>query len=239
MAHSFASGDPDLWCSAVAAANPASILVAIGGRMGQELRQRFAPEDVWQETLLRAWQARAEFEWRDVATFRHWLLRIAQNCVEDHRDHDRAKKRDSRRLTTLPPAGHRASSSGGPGDAVEPWGSTTPSRTAVERERARAMEEALQSLPDEVRDVVRLRLFDDLTIGEITTRLQLGESAVRHRFRTGAELYRVRLRALLDATSVDRMAIDRAKATPRNSAPGIGDGSTAGFRWIDVPPPRP
>ncbi|MDO8349484.1 MAG: sigma-70 family RNA polymerase sigma factor, partial [Planctomycetota bacterium] len=216
--------------SVVAAANPASILVAIGCRMGHELRQRLAPEDVWQETLLKAWQARADFEWQDVATFRHWLLRIAQHCIEDLRDHDRAKKRDSRRTTAMAPASRSASSASPHAYVIEPWGSTTPSRIAVDREKAEAMEKALQSLPYELRDVVRLRLFDDLSIAEIATSLGLGESAVRHRFRAGAEVYRARLRTLLEATSVGDTARGRETSRARNGESETGDGSAVGFR---------
>jgi hypothetical protein len=60
-----------------------------------------------------------------------------------------------------------------------------------------AMVEALEALPMEVREVVRLRLFDELSLEEIAGQLALGLSAVRHRFRKGAELYRQRLRLAL------------------------------------------
>ena len=66
-----------------------------------------------------------------------------------------------------------------------------------------AMSKSLEDLPEEVREVVRLRLFEDQEIAEIAEKLSLGESAVRHRFRKGAELYRERLRALLGPTTSD------------------------------------
>ena len=89
------------------------------------------------------------------------------------------------------------------------------------------MEKALRSLPDDVRDVVRLRLFDDLPIGEIATSLGIGESAVRHRFRAGAEMYRARVGVLLEATSMGGRGRDPEKLHPR---PETSDGSAAGFR---------
>lgn len=185
--------DHHVWSSLVDAARPASILVAIASRLG-DLSGRLAPEDVWQETLLRAWRARADHKWQGVAAFRQWLVRIAENCLEDARAYEHAHKRDLTRTVSwqLP-----ARDQSGDTRALEPWGSTTPSRVAIERERARAMEAALASLPEDVREVVRLRLFEDLPLVEIAARLEIGESGVRHRFRRGTELFAGRLRALL------------------------------------------
>lgn len=183
--------DPDSWAAVVQAANPAALLVAIRARMGPPLAALVPPDDIWQETLLRAWRERASFRWQGVLAFRRWLLAIAAHCIEDCRDHWKAGKRDAAR--TQPIASDRAKEV----DLAEPWASTTPSRIAAAREMAAAMQTALESLPEDVRDVVRLRLFDELTIEEIAARLQLGESAVRHRFRRGAEVYRDRLRDLI------------------------------------------
>lgn len=187
--------DPLVWSSLVDAVQPASILVAIAGRMG-ELRQRLSPEDIWQEALLRAWQARPTFVWQGPTSFRRWLVCIAENCIEGQRKRERAQKRDAVRTMSLCTAGTGVGSPG-----FEPWASTTPSRLATAGERARAMQQALESLPEEAREVVRLRLFEDLQILEIAARLGLGESAVRHRFRKGVELFHARLRTHLDGST--------------------------------------
>lgn len=181
--------DPEAWSGLVCAANPAALLVSISIRMGLELRHRITAEDILQETLLKAWAARATFAWEDTPSFRRWLLRIADNCIADHRDRERADKRDHRRVAALRIGVKDASSEDGGSGAFEPWGSTTPSRLASEQERAQRMRAALESLPDDVREVVRLRLFDERTLEEIAEDLGLGTSAVRHRLRKGAELY--------------------------------------------------
>jgi RNA polymerase sigma factor (sigma-70 family) len=197
MENPLASGDPDLWARVVDAVNPASLMVVISERLGPDLRRVIAPEDILQDTLAKAWRARTTFEWQGLQSFRRWLLRIAERCVEDERDRARSERRGGGHVMSL----HRPSrGSGESSDDIEPWSSTTPSRIAVARERMRAMNEALISLPDEVREVVRLRLFEDLMLEEIADRLTLGLSAIRHRFRKGAELYRQRLRVALGVT---------------------------------------
>lgn len=184
--------DADAWTSLITAANPASMLVAISGRIDRELCPQLSPEDVWQETLLRAWKSRQNLTWEGTPAFRRWLLTIAERCIVDQIDRLRAQKRGGGKARLS-----RSRSAGGANlPDVEPWGSTTPSRLAIAREHARLMSQALESLPDDLRQVVRLRLFEDLQIGEIASRLGVGESGVRHRFRKGAELYRARLRAL-------------------------------------------
>lgn len=200
MPRRLATGDPDVWRRAVDATNPASMLVAIRSRMGTELQRSLTPEDVWQETLLKAWQARASFSWAGAPSFRRWLLTIADHCIADHRDHAHAKRRDIAR--TRPLVDHGAPDpSAQARQHDEPWSSTTPSRLAVASEQARLITQALETLPDDLREVVRLRLFDELLIEEIASRLMLGESAVRHRFRRGAELYRASLRELLKSST--------------------------------------
>ncbi len=196
MTNPLLSDDPEVWNGLVTAVNPASILVVIARRMGERLQLSTTAEDILQEALLRAWRSRRDFEWAGIASFRRWLIRIAERCVEDQRDLAQAKKRDAARTTAM--------SSDGPsshGGGLEPWTSTTPSRLADAREVARSMEASLEMVPDDLREVVRLRLFEDLQIDEIAARLGLGESGVRHRFRRGAEAYRRSLHARLGRAS--------------------------------------
>ena len=201
MSNPLASADPEVWNSLVSAVHPDSILVVIGYRMGPELRRHVSAEDVLQETLLKAWRGRRDFTWQGAPSFRRWLLQIAEHCVEDQRDRSQAQKRATTRTVPLNRSNPGPDGSdSGRGD-LEPWTSTTPSRMADARERAAAMDLSLEELPDDVREVVRLRLFEDLQIDEIAARLGIGESAVRHRFRKGAELYRERLRLRLGPSS--------------------------------------
>ena len=101
-----------------------------------------------------------------------------------------------------------------------PAGSTTPSKLAAYREQAEVMRSALESLPEEFRDVVRLRLFEHCALEEIAERLGLGASAVRHRFRKGSELYLSRLRAALGSQRGPAIPESPADARSGSSPPG-------------------
>jgi RNA polymerase sigma-70 factor (ECF subfamily) len=182
---------------ALDAVMPAALLVAIEGRMSVALRRCCSPEDVLQEALLAAWRDRGAHEWRGLRAFRSWLLKVIDNRIHDLADRANAKKRGAARQDVAPTQtddGWRAIDN----LVVR---STTPSRIAIYNEQAAAMRAALDTLPDELRDVVRLRLFDQLSLDEIAARLGIGESAVRHRFRKGAELYEARVRAELASRS--------------------------------------
>lgn len=183
------SDSPDTWDRLVQAIGPASMLVCIENRMGAALRRRLSPEDVWQETLLHVWRDRSRCTWHGVRAFRRWVLSVAENRLRDLAEHGSAAKRGGGRpdlrLETRT------------GSVPPPVQSTTPSRIASDAEEATLMRTALESLPEDLREVVRRRLFEEQPVAEVAEALALGESAVKHRFRKGAELYRARLESLV------------------------------------------
>ena len=180
------------WSRRIEAVGPASMLVVIGWRMSDALKKRMAPEDIWQETLLHAWRDRARFEWRGIKSFRVWLLKIIQRRIFDAADREGALKRGAQyvHVSLSPTAGN-----GGARDDPHPGpiSSTTPSQVAMHREQAAAMQAALDALEPEIRDVLRLRLFEEHTVEETAERLGIGVSAVYHRFRKGSAIYYRRL----------------------------------------------
>jgi RNA polymerase sigma factor (sigma-70 family) len=178
------------WDRLIEAVGPASILVAIEMRMSAALKKRLSPEDIWQETLLYAWRDRTKCEWRGLKSFRSWLLTVMDRRIRDAAAHEAAAKRGGGQ-SPVPFSTLEQTESRGTQDSPFPGpvGSTTPSRIAIHREQAAAMRVALELLPVEFRDVVRMRLFEQLKVEEIATRLSIGASAVRHRFRKGARMY--------------------------------------------------
>jgi RNA polymerase sigma-70 factor, ECF subfamily len=196
------SDAPAAWDRLIEAVGPASLLAVIDQRMSAALKRDCTPEDVFQEALLHAWRDRERHEWRGVKCFRNWLLTVIDHRIHDLADQAGAQKRGGGRVVALRASADLVDGAvQGAGPPLQ-WDSTTPSRIAVYREQAEAMRAALAALPDDVRDVARLRLFDQLSVEDIAARLNLGVAAVRHRFRKGAELYQRRLMAELATRSL-------------------------------------
>jgi RNA polymerase sigma factor (sigma-70 family) len=142
---------------------------------------------------MRAWRKRADFEWRGLPSFRRWLLAIAENCIWDARDGALTLKRGGAGELAL--ATEHTSVDGRRGVPV--FASTTPSRIALHREQSLVMRQALAELADDLREIVRLRLFDELSSEEVAERLNLTVAVVKHRLRKGTLAYRRRLEVLL------------------------------------------
>lgn len=197
------SDDPSTWERLIESLGPAALLVAIEGRMSAHLLTRLSAEDILQETLLHLWRDRGQIEWRGAKSFRSLVLSMADNRIRDAADVASAAKRGGGMIEHSLDASDSHGSHSARGEPP-PKSSSTPSRVAIRREQAQAMRSALEGLPDEVRDVVRLRAFEQLELEDIARRLGLGESAVRHRFRKGSALYAQRLRAALELSSLPR-----------------------------------
>lgn len=179
------SDAPTAWDSLIESVGPASLLLIIESRMSAVLKRSLTAEDILQESLMHAWRDRQRCQWHGIRSFRSWLLTIIDHRIHEAADSLGAQKRGGGREAIAFSAMRDGSSEG----TFGPIGSTTPSRIAIYHEQAAAMRMALERLSEDVRDVVRLRLFEQLEIAEIAQRLGIGENAVRHRFRTGAEIY--------------------------------------------------
>ncbi|MBL8899259.1 MAG: sigma-70 family RNA polymerase sigma factor [Planctomycetes bacterium] len=179
---------PEQWNRLIESVGPAAMLLVVRSRMSPALLARLAPEDVWQETLLHAWRDRAQCTWQGLPAFRRWLISILEHRLLDLAEAAERKKRGGG-AAPLSLDAHAAGSETSSLGFAGPIASTTPSRVAMDREAATAIAEALQELPEELREVVRLRLIEDLSMPEVAERTDLGLSAVQHRFRKGAEIY--------------------------------------------------
>ena len=190
--------DPTEWGRLVESLDVASVFVVIGSWLGPKLRASIAVEDIWQETLWLSWRDRDQHEWHSLSKFRTWLLSIAQNRVRDAGRTIGRKKRGGDRVT----APFSALSSTDSVSQLLPPGSTTPSRVAGHRERATAMEHALETLEPDLRTIVQLRLFEEVPMREIADQLSLPLSTAKERLLRGVTRYRRRLKQLLGNDSI-------------------------------------
>lgn len=194
--------DPTEWGRLVESLDVASIFVVLGSWLGAKLRAELTVEDVWQETLWCSWRDREQHQWQNLSAWRGWLLSIARNRVRDAaRTATRSKRGGDRSTAPFSTLVAQDSVS-----SLLPPGSTTPSRVAGFRERARAMEQALASLEDDLQTIVRLRLFEEVPMRDVAEQLGLPLSTAKARLLRGVERYRHRLRQLLGS--------DEREATP-------------------------
>ena len=180
---------PPEWERAIEACDPASLLVVIASRLGSREVSAEA-DDILQEALCRAWEARERVEWRGHRAFRAWILTVIDNCISDAAR--RSAVRREQPLDRPGSWGRERSAASGP-----PAGSTTPSRLAVYREQAEIIVDALSALDPEVREIIVQRLLMQRELEQIAESMGVGVGAVRHRFRKGCEAYRRELRRSL------------------------------------------
>ena len=137
------------------------------GALADELFQ-----DVWQRVIA------ARKGWKPDAAFSTWLYRIAHNRLADH----------WRALQHRPPAPED-----GDERAARVPDPDTPERQLTEFEERRRLRLALDALPEEQREVVLLRLEQDLSLEEIGEITGVGRETVKSRLRYAMDKLRQRL----------------------------------------------
>ncbi|HST45694.1 MAG TPA: RNA polymerase sigma factor, partial [Luteimonas sp.] len=131
-----------------------------------QLRDRALADDLFQDIWQRVVGAREA--WRPDATFRTWLFRIAHNRLADHWRAQRHR----------PPAPHDSDLR--TARVPDP---DTPERSLAEADQRQRLQGALDALPDDQREVVLLRLEQDLTLEEIGVITGVGRETVKSRLR--------------------------------------------------------
>ncbi|GGK02433.1 RNA polymerase sigma factor [Luteimonas terricola] len=142
----------------------------------RQLRDPGVADEVFQDTWQRVLAAGRD--WRPEAAFATWLYRIARNRIADH-----WRARQHR-----PPA---------PADADERSlrieDPDTPELRMHAFQRSRDLQQALDALPDDQREVVLLRLEQELTLEEIGDITGVGRETVKSRLRYAMDKLRAAL----------------------------------------------
>ena len=131
-------------------------------------------QDVWQRVIT------ARRDWRPDAGFATWLYTIAHHRLADHwralKHRPAAPADHEERLARL----------------ADP---DTPERVLSEFERRRVLQLALDALPDEQREVLLLRLEQELTLEQIGEITGVGRETVKSRLRYAMDKLRARMPA--------------------------------------------
>lgn len=129
------------------------------------LGDRDLAEDAAQETFLRAWKSMAQFEGRNNATPKSWLVRIAINTCKNIRRTAWFRRTDR---------------------SVTPEELPLP---AAEEDRTLLL--TVQSLPDRQREVVILRYYHGMSLDETARTLGLSRSTAFHRLQKALKSLRI------------------------------------------------
>ena len=144
------------------------LLAFIRLRLGRDLRGRVESQDILQITLLKAFANLETFAGSGSSSLGGWLTAIARNEIRDQVDYFRRQRRD---VTRQVPIDAEA-------ENFREQLSSIVSRLQL-RERQHRLEQALEELKDEYREVILLRQYEELSFSEIGERLGRSPDACR------------------------------------------------------------
>jgi len=155
-------------------------------RLGPQLRARVAEDDVLQETLIEAYRSLATFHDNGPGSFLRWMLSVAEHRIKDlHKFHSRERRDMARERTAAPGRDDESrfleSLSGS-------WSS--PASLAHRREQAARVVRRIESLDEEVREVVILRAVEDRTFAEVAELLDQPKTTVYELYARGLKRLR-------------------------------------------------
>lgn len=169
-------GDAEALAQVLARFRPA-LLGYVARRLGDLLRSKVEPDDIVQETAAAAVREFQRGPPVDGQLF-GWLCHLAdQRIVDAHRCHVRAQKRSAIREARMP---MNASSSSRPNfQQLLQASMTTPSQACIRTEQEAQVLAAVEQLPPEQREALRLHFLQGLPSKEIARRLGKEDVTIR------------------------------------------------------------
>jgi RNA polymerase sigma-70 factor, ECF subfamily len=163
--------------------------------IGRMVRDVDVVQDIAQETFIRAWRALANF--RGEAQFYTWLYRIAVNSAKKHL---MDVKRDPV-ITEAALRGTATDDDDGPGELslLNNRGSEAdnPEAAYAAKEIAQAVNQAMDALPEELRQAITLRELEGLSYEEISEMMSCPIGTVRSRIFRAREAISLRIKPML------------------------------------------
>jgi RNA polymerase sigma-70 factor (ECF subfamily) len=144
------------------------LLALIRVRMGRSLRAQLESRDILQASLLKAFEGVDTLEAGSSSSFMAWLARIAQNEISDRADYHRRQKRDAARAVPLDEVGK----------ALAARVRSGASRLILD-EQVMRVEQALEELDPDHREVIVLRKYEELSFKEVGERMGRSPDACR------------------------------------------------------------
>ena len=147
----------------------------VQARFPPELRDSLEPQDIVQDTWLRAIRAIATFRPDGFDPFRRWLVTIARHVIDDQLKYIRSTKRQGVRVQT-DQTDENAS-------IIQLLGELalykrTPSKSAANHELVAALESGIAKLPGDQAEALRLRFLNGVDIKEIAAKMNRSAGAI-------------------------------------------------------------
>ncbi|MDE0957192.1 MAG: sigma-70 family RNA polymerase sigma factor [Planctomycetota bacterium] len=148
-------------------------------RLGVDLRRRIDPSDVLQQAALDVYQLRSGFEDRGLPAFRAWLKTVTFNNLNRLIEKELAQKRDPRREK-------RRAMAAGASQSLDPLGNlaasiSSPSAGLHRQEALNLLQNCLDMLGDDDRDLLRWIDEENMGYEEVARRLSINVDTTRRR----------------------------------------------------------
>lgn len=155
--------------------------------LDRRVQARVDPSDVVQQTMLEAQQGIGGFRGERSGELAAWLRQILiHNMHQVYDEHLKAQKRSARReQPVVDPVDGRQRLDWLAGEL------TTPSQVAMREERAVLLAQAIEALPEDQREAVRLRHLEGCSLRQLATRLERSETAAAGLLKRGMRRLRV------------------------------------------------
>jgi RNA polymerase sigma-70 factor, ECF subfamily len=150
----------------------------IDRQLGTGLRRKLEPDDIVQEVCAEAIRSLPQIDFGDRDPF-SWLCQLAERkIIDSHRRFFAAQKRDAGREVGLGSGSDTANPGGGLLNLLVA-SLTTASQAFSRNVKEARLQEAIQLLPYDQREALRLRYVENLPSKEIAERLGKSDAAVR------------------------------------------------------------
>ncbi|HTQ37712.1 MAG TPA: sigma-70 family RNA polymerase sigma factor [Pirellulales bacterium] len=179
LANRVRSGDSQALAEFLVAKHP-QLMAFIDRRLGAGLRRKIEPDDLYQEVSAEAVRSLGEVDLTDRDPF-NWLCQVAERRIIDaHRRFFGSQKRDAGREVSLNAAGGGSTSTTRPGLINMLVASMTSASQAFSRDQKQLrMLTALEQLPEENREALRLRYLEGMPSKQIAEKLGKSDGAIR------------------------------------------------------------
>jgi RNA polymerase sigma-70 factor (ECF subfamily) len=173
------TGDREALAKFLTARQP-QLMAFIDRRLGTALRRKIEPDDLFQDVSAEALRSLGEVDLTERDPF-NWLCQVAERRIIDaHRRFFGSQKRDAGREVSLNAVGGSSTGTTRPGLINLLVVSMTSASQAFSRDQKQIrMLTALEQLPEEHREALRLRYLEGMPSKQIAEKLGKSDGAIR------------------------------------------------------------